>query len=165
MKKLVLIFALAIVVSTGAFAQRPDGWGLGLVGRSNFAWDGFGHTSWWGLSLKAPQFPLYWGIHMRLQSDLFGLSVVGDYYLLEQNLVPDVNFGLFLGLGANVSFISYSNDTSVFLGGRIPVGVYFMPVDFFEIFLNIAPTLGLHINPNSFPEGFLGFDFGVRFWF
>lgn len=166
MKKLILVFLLAIIVSAGAFAERPGGWGVGLVGQSNFAWDNFGQTSWWGVSLKAPQLPIYWGIHLRFQSGLFGMSVVGDYYFLEQVIVPDVNFGWFLGLGGNVSFWTYDGGSpSVFLGGRIPVGLYIMPVDFFEAFLNLAPTLGLHINPASFPEGFLGFDFGVRFWF
>jgi len=165
MKKLVLVFMLTILVSAGAFAQRPDGWGLGLVGRSNFAWDGFGQSFWWGLSLKAPQAPIYWGINLSMRSGFFGASVVGDYYLLDQVIASEVNFGWFMGLGGNVGINVYGSDTSVFVGGRIPIGVYIMPVEFFEVFLNIAPTLGLHINPFEFPTGFLGFDFGLRFWF
>ena len=164
MKKLVLVFALAAAVSVGAFAQHPNGWGAGLLMQNNFSWSGGGNTAWWGLSLKAPQLPIHWGIHMKTQSGMFGLSVAGDYHLFEKRLVNDANFNFFFGVGANASFIISDDTTSIFMGGRIPIGVYYMPVEFFEVFLNVAPTLGLFVNPTSFPEGFMGLDLGVRFW-
>ena len=173
MKKFALITILMFVVSAAAFAERPAGWGIGILAQHNLAWDGFGGNWGVGVSLKAPQWPIFWGINLDFRSNFFGIGLTGDYYLLEQVIVEDVNFGWFIGLGGYGSFASLSNSwTSLRLGGRVPVGVYIMPVDFLEVFLSVAPSLGLGLyfgegrdSPFNFPEGGFGVDFGIRFWF
>jgi len=122
------------------------------------------------LSLKAPQKPIFWGISAGIdtKNDIFGLNVTGDYYLLDQRLTPDFNFGWYLGIGGYAGFYHVGEDNGLGVGARVPIGIYIFPVPFFEIFLDVAPSLGINlgtVNGLKFPAGGLGADLGIRFWF
>jgi hypothetical protein len=172
-KKLASVFVLAALISVNAFADHPSGWGVGLVGQGGLAWDGFGTTYGPALSLKLPQLPIYWGINMSLRSNIWNLSVTGDGLVIDQTLNSDLNLGWFFGLGIYAGIYSYSGSGSgIFLraGARAPIGVYILPLDFLEVFFDIAPSLGLGIGIGTvsgieFPDGGIGADFGIRFWF
>jgi len=171
MKKLVLVLALTVILAVGAFADHPSGWGIGVVGQSDFAWDGFAGHPGAALSLKAPQLPIFWGINARIWSDVLGLNVTGDYYLIDKTLVPDVNFGWYFGLGGQVGFYHVGSGYNwVEVGARAPIGIYIIPLSFLEVFLDVAPSLGLGVNFGNrtgleFPLGGIGADVGIRFWF
>ena len=175
MKKLFLCLMLLTFFSINVFAARPSGWGLGVLGQYNIAWDGFDRD--WGvaLSLKAPQYPIYWGVILNIDDSIFGLNFTGDRYLLEENFADDVNFGWYMGLGAYAGFNRYNsariNWTSLRAGARVPIGFYIVPVRFFEAFFHLAPSLGIaaffgdYPERSIMPEGGMGLDIGVRFWF
>ena len=178
MKKILLIAALACIVASGLFAEgRPSGqWGVGFVASLSSNWNTLDSGYWdVGLSLKAPQSPVFWGINLDLRDNVFGLGLTGDRYIIERVLIKEVNFGWFLGVGGYGNFWSSGSGdfsaTYLGLGGRLPVGVYIMPVDFFEGFVNIAPSIGLelgfgkHVDDKfKFPAGRFGVEVGARFW-
>ena len=194
MKKIMALMALIFVFSAaGAFADHPSGWGLGLIGGYNGGWSGGGASPGVGLSLKAPSLPIFWGIHLGLSNHAFNLGVTGDYYIVDQKLVPEANLHWFLGVGGWFKFYNHSDDgrigtekwnysyTSLGFGARVPVGLSWQPVDFFELFLDIAPSLGVAIDTEGtytvggqkyvghdggivFPAGGWGLDLGLRFW-
>jgi hypothetical protein len=172
MKKLVLVLALLVILAIGAFAEHPEGWGIGIVGQSHFDWNGFKGSPGAALSLKAPQWPIFWGINARIRNSYFGLSVTGDYYMVDKRLTPDINFGWYIGIGGYAGFYHVGGDSSyngLSVGARVPVGIYIIPVSFFEVFLDVAPSLGLGIYLGNksgleLPAGGLGADLGVRFW-
>jgi len=167
MKKIVLALLLVSFMSVGLFAQRPDGWGIGVMAQYGMNWDGFHGSGSAAFSLKAPQLPIYWGVNMRFTNDYFRISVSGDYYLLEQSLTDDINFGWYLGLGAYVGLVT-NGGAGLFFGGRLPVGLYIMPVVEvpIEIFMELAPSLGIAFFDDTvtFPDGGLQFAIGIRFW-
>ena len=180
MKKLGFVLLLMVILSAGAFAQHPEGqWGLGIKYQHHLDWDGFG-GSWGGaFTLKAPQLPIFWGLNLRIENNLFGLTATGDYYFLNNRLLDEANFGWYLGFGAYAGFWhsswkaldqSYSWN-AIHLGGRVPVGVYFFPIEFFEVFFGVIPSVGLSMyfgdfdDNFRFPDGNLGFEIGFRFWF
>jgi hypothetical protein len=170
MKKLVLAAFLGLVLSAGAFAEHPGGWGIGVLGRWGWGWDlagsGIGGAA---LSLKAPSAPVYWGLSLGIRDHYFGLAATGDYYLIDQTLISGVNFGWYLGLGGFVSFDSWRNFSAFAAGVRLPIGISWRPVDVVELFLDVAPGLGLgaYFGDKSglyFPAGDFPLELGLRFW-
>jgi len=192
MKRIFLAFVLFAVITTGsAFATHPKGLGIGLFYGASSSWGasgwgyGYGHD-YYGLSLKIPSVPIFWGVHMRIKEGFFSLGVIGDYYLIDSVLVKDIGLHWFLGLGFYGSVAVYDTyhysyypyypyypyrtsekerESSFGLGGRLPIGLSWQPVKPLEIYLNLAPSLGLHINPLDFPDGGIGLEIGIRVWF
>ena len=175
MRKVVLVLIMTAAISVGAFANHPSGWGVGLVGQGGFAWDGFAGSGGAAFSLKAPRFPLFWGINLDMREHGIGFGVTGDNYIFDNTLVSETNFGWFLGLGVYAGFHSNNYQstywTSIRGGARVPIGIYIFPANFLEIFFNLAPSLGVgfyfgdYPDAFHFPEGGAGADFGIRFWF
>jgi len=180
MKKVALVLVLAVVMSAGAFAQHPDGWAVGAGFQFGGHWDNDRGDPGSGLSLflKAPQFPIYWGIYADIfdwefgNYTHFGFRVTGDYFLIHNYLVQDIGLSWFLGLGGYVGFWHASNGGSANLldfGARLPIGLSWMPLDFLEIFLDIAPSVGFYFwsgdrDSSGLGGGWQG-DLGIRFWF
>ena len=148
MKKFLMVLALVAILATGtAFADHPDGWGVGVVGGWGYNLDGA-----YGLSLKIPSIPIYWAINLGLGSHYFGVGITGDYYVIDDALpVPTLNW--FLGVGGFFNFRSWSykydygdwSYTSMNFGVRVPIGLSWQPIDLIEVFLDVAPSLGLGI--------------------
>jgi hypothetical protein len=187
MKKIAVIFVLAVALSIGnVYADHPKGWGIGIVGGASGAWDGFAFGGSWGLSLKAPQLPIYWGVGLWVVPNNFSLNVTGDYYFIDKVLIPEANLHWFLGLGGVVNFYNYSDswpghDYSwwrLWLGARVPIGLSWQPLKFLEVFADVVPSLGLGYYSGYdgwggytgksggiyFPGGGIGFEIGLRFW-
>jgi hypothetical protein len=174
MKKVVLVGILAVVLTAGAFADHPKGWGIGVEGQYNLAWDGFDGAGGAALSLKAPGLPIFWGINLEIRNHLFGVSLTGDYYFIDELLVKNINFGWYFGFGLYGGMWRYdygaADWNSFRFGARLPIGLSWQPLKFLELFLDIAPSLGMGIYTGNysddfhFPEGGLGLDFGIRFW-
>ena len=172
MKKLILVLAFLLILTIGAFAEHPGGGGIGIVGQSHFEWKEFKGSPGAALSLKMPEKPVYWGINVRLNGSDFWVSVTGDNYIVDKRLLPDINLGWYLGVGAYAGFFHVGGDSSYSsLGGgaRVPIGIYVFPMSFFEVYVDVAPSLGLEIlfgNKSGpyFPAGGLGADLGIRFW-
>ena len=184
MKKAVIGVVLAAILTTGtAFASpvHPDGLGIGIMG--GFGTGGVGSAA---LSLKLPTLPVFWGINAGFWTHGFSLGVQGDVYLRGSMLVDDV-LGWFFGLGGYVGFASHSDET-VIRGGvqhtrswtrigfglRAPIGLTVQLIELLEVFVNLAPSVGINIfsNDNAWDDRYsgvglgvgLGGELGLRFW-
>ena len=192
MKKALLVVVLAAILATGTvFADHPSGLGIGVVGRFGFAGFGGGGA---GLSLKIPSLPVYWGLNVGFGENHFAFGATGDYYMIDSPLAGPLHW--FFGVGGFFDFFSYSESykysggsldysfTRIYAGARVPIGISFQPIPLLEIFLDIAPSLGLEIYSGydasytisgtkySFKEdGSMGFGYsipaeiGLRLWF
>jgi hypothetical protein len=118
--------------------------------------------------------PVYWGVGLGINKNWFGLNVTGDYYFIDRALIPDIKRNWFLGLGGYMGMWFWQNDyrphsgdpgMSMALGARVPVGLSWQPLKFLEVFLDVAPSLGLSVIPVRFPDWDVNFDLGARFWF
>jgi len=174
-KKLVLGAVLATVMATGtAFASpvHPDGLGIGILWGGNAGW---GRNSSFNagnvaLSLKLPAVPVFWGINLGFGNHWFSIGVQGDVYILGSELLPTLSW--FLGLGGYVNFTTgtgnYNDWAHIGLGARLPIGLTWQPVSIFELFLNLAPSLGIHIHTrgdgNVGLGGGIGGELGLRVW-
>ena len=169
MKRFVLLLILLAVLTTGAFAGHPGGWGLGIGYQGFGRWEkGHGYGSGVTAFIKAPVVPIYWGLDFHFTKGWYKLRLSGDYYIFDKTLANSVNFGWFLGAGGNAGF-TLAPSFIIELDFRLPTGFYIMPSDSLEIFLNIIPSIGINWMPqfmNSiyFPGGGWQFDIGVRFW-
>ncbi|GHV66674.1 hypothetical protein AGMMS49928_01940 [Spirochaetia bacterium] len=183
-KRILMAVVLGVSLSVGAaFAQHPGGLGIGAVIQYGGSWDDIGHTGLGGvaLSLKVPSMPIYWGINVDLfQDHWFGLTVTGDKYIYDQALVPDISLGWFLGLGGYGSLHVYTGTgydaMGIGVGIRVPIGLSWILAKQFELFLDIAPSIGIGIgigdgygtephqlSPLWIDGGWAG-DFGFRVW-
>jgi len=147
MKKKLFVFVLAVVIAGGtAFADHPKGTGIGVVGF---------YPGGAGLSLKLPSVPIYWAVSLGFYSgydSYLSLNVSGDYYMIDNKLVGPLHW--FLGVGGFLGFNTFTNNyhnvdyswTDLAFGARVPIGLSVQPIPLLEIFLDIAPSLGLGIN-------------------
>jgi hypothetical protein len=159
-----IIVVLFLAIGAGAFADHSDGLGIGL----NFT---YGYNGGIGpaLSLKLPSIPVFWTIGMGISSSWFLLTVAGDHYIIDKPLIPDIDLGWYLGLGLYFNLMTWKggDNLGLGLGARLPIGLSWQPrqVDILELFLDVAPSLGIDLVPFYFPQWDVNVDFGVRLWF
>jgi len=182
MKKIVMVLVLAAVIATGtAFADHPNGWGIGVTTGYNIS-AGSGLYSVGGFPIGAsihfPNLPVYWQVKMYLGWGMFGIGITGDYYFIDQTFAPDIGMGWFLGAGGffDIEFFSWGLGTYMDVGARIPIGISWMINNSsFELFFDVAPSFGV-----GFWFGGTGFfassssvmfhwaipiEVGFRYWF
>jgi len=165
MKRIFLVLVLFTIISAGsAFADHPKGIGVGILYGGTSSWNGWGWGGFYGLSLKVPSIPIFWGIHMNVEEHFFSLGLMGDKYFIDQALVKDIGLHWFLGLGLYANIVFFKEAMFGF-GARLPIGLSWQPVKPLEIFFNLSPSLGVQINPIHIPAGGLGAEFGIRLWF
>jgi len=166
-RKLLLALALGSVLTAGtAFASpvHPGGLGIGALWGGYF---GDGIVSNAALSLKLPISKIFWGVRFGVGSDHFWMGLQGDRYLIGTWLTPTLAW--FLGVGAYVN-TWFGDAAGVGFGVRVPFGLTWQPVRFFEAFMNIAPQLGAYAQSGEnggflFPKGgFFAYELGLRFW-
>jgi hypothetical protein len=154
MKKIIVIaFVLIVLVGFSASAGT-----LGIGGA--FSMDTVGGLPGGALlSLKIPSIPILWGIAFQTGQDSFNLGLTADWWLYQRQLISFL--GLYVGPGLYLTL-----PDNIEIGGRIPIGLNAYPLDFLELFLELAPTLVFFrqdgINVPDF--GLMG-AFGFRFWF
>ncbi|MCL2762746.1 MAG: DUF3996 domain-containing protein [Treponema sp.] len=194
MKRILCVFAFVAILATGtAFADHPDGWGVGIVGNLSIHHDRDGHgvhagLGGIGLSLKIPAVPIYWGFFLRgLGEKHSGGGVTGDYYFIDDHI--DGPWHWYFGLGGffnlDVHKHTYANKDYTYnwmnFGLRIPIGVSVQPMDWFELFIQAVPSVGLAAwgdgtykdesgkklgrEPESYFFWGVPIEFGIRFWF
>ncbi|GEM_PF-1286112 len=108
--------------------------------------------------------PLVIGVGFpKIDFEVFSLAFTVDFWAINQGLVSFIN--VYVGPGLYFNVATFGGKAAVNLGGRVPIGFYIKPVQWFELFLEIAPSLGVVIAyPISAGFGLQG-SFGLRFWF
>ena len=154
MKKVIAIAFVLIALS--AVAASAGNFGIGGAFSMDILNTANGGAM---LSLKVPSIPIVWGIALQGGNDNFNLGLTADWWLYQQGLAGAL--GLYVGPGLYVSL-----PDNVELGGRVPIGINLFPLNFLELFLEIAPTLVFYSNQGiSIPNFGLQGAFGFRFWF
>ena len=111
------------------------------------------------LSLKFDTFPAVFAMGASIGSEIFQVGIIADWWLIHANLASFLSLYIGPGLYAQIS-------SSFGVGARIPVGLQAFILDSFEIFLEIAPAIGIRIaDPIKIPAFGLQGAFGFRFWF
>jgi len=169
-KKVILGAVLAVLIGgTSVFAQ-PSGLGIGVLWQQQvgFGIDGIG-ASGVSLSLKLPGSPIFWGVNLGIGENYFGLGIQGDHYLVYRPITGYLYW--YLGLGGWGTFHVWTGNTGYMglgLGARVPIGISLQPVNFLEVFIDAAPSLGGRVDfgkhggfkfVTSIPLGF-----GIRLW-
>ncbi|MCL2138136.1 MAG: hypothetical protein FWH41_01230 [Treponema sp.] len=190
MKKFFLVFALVAILGTGtAFAEHPDGFGIGVFGSYGIGFnDYYGNGMGIGLSLVIPKLPIYWGVNLRGgggwfgTGGWFGFGITGDYYIIDMDFLPFM--GWHFGLGGFFNFSSWKYDwysrADLSFGIRVPIALHFHPLEWMDIWVGIAPSFGLQINGrNKWKNNYIGtkndgnrlgfagwipLEIGIRFW-
>jgi hypothetical protein len=163
LKKRLLLVCIVGLLAVNAFADHPsDKVGIGL-----FLGGGYGSVGGGlfnpGLSLKIPRVPVMWGINASF-GGATGISLSGDYYFFDADLIKDGSFNLdwFLGLGGFGHFY-FGNNFSFAMGARVPIGLSWHINKMFELFADVAPGIGVSFTSN--PLYFtLGGELGLRLW-
>jgi hypothetical protein len=156
-KKIVLIAAaLFIFASVEAFS-----FGIGL--RGNIGWD----SIYGGGLLFSPDDKKHFGLNYYMGEDSFHLGVTGDLWLLNQTLTNvgsgELNFYAGPGIYAQLG-MPKDGKPGFGIGLRVPVGVD-LDFDIFDVFLEIAPQIGLSFLPNLGLYGnWFNAAIGFRFW-
>jgi len=160
MKKILLGVLLFTLLFSGA--MFADGMAVGLAATFSMPFNdgGGGSPGVIGL-LKLPSLPIMFGFG-GIIGDVTNFYIKADWWLYKGHLTGPL--GIYAGLGV-YTIISDNFE----IGGRIPIGIYFFPLDFLEVFLEPSITVGVgNIGGEGgivFPTvGFVG-ELGVRFWF
>jgi hypothetical protein len=163
LKKLLLLCCFALVLTGGVFADHPeDKTGVGLFLGGGWAGVGGGLFNP-GFSLKVPGLPVFWGLNASF-GGAAGLSASADYYFVDRDLVKDgsVDLDWFLGAGL-FSHLYFGNYFTMAMGVRLPVGLSWHISQVFELFLDVAPGIGIKFDSQPF-YGALTAELGLRVW-
>jgi hypothetical protein len=172
MKKLVMVIALAAIFATGSVFAVQDGFGIGVIGGFGGGWGSEGSVAGGGaLSLKFPSVPVYWGINLDIWSSGMWLGVSGDFIHLIDNqpLVKEIGLSWFIRGGLYGKVFIGQNIFGLDFGARLPIGLSWQPIKLIELFIDVAPSIGLGI---TFADpvrlglgGGWGGELGIRLWF
>ena len=177
MKKMIVVVAAFLLICTAAFADHPnDSWAIGAIGGGSvglYGADlvGIGHV---GFNLKAPKLPIFWGFYSHISNWGVGLSITGDFYILDKSIVEkevtnedgsyDLKLDWYLGIGGLFDF--YVGDYYINAGLRIPGGVSWHIIKPVELSVGVAPGFGITTyHPKPKFHFTLPFEISARFWF
>ena len=156
-KRIIVALAVLLIATSGAFALTQSGLAIGGEGALYFGGTG-GLPAGAMLMLHFPGFPLMLGIGV---SDSVAIGLTADYWLAHGNLVSI--FDWYAGVGGYMSI--YPSPTKIAVGARLPLGLQVWPFgQNLELFLEVAPAIGLSLIPTGFDWHFQG-ALGLRFWF
>jgi hypothetical protein len=167
MKKKLFLFCVAALLAVNAFAQHSGSrLGLGVFAGVGSATTAGGAQFNGGLSLKLPGLPVFWGVNAAVGSNATALSVTGDYYIFDQDLVKDGSFDLdwFLGIGGFGHFY-FGDPFFMAVGGRVPIGLSWHVGRNFEVFGDVTPGLGINFKDGIRFYWVGGGELGLRVWF
>jgi len=119
-----------------------------------------------GITGKIPGLAPIFGLNFSLspKENRYFLGATGDWLLYKQPLFPAYNLNFYLGPGFYVSTLVADNGRFDF-GLRIPAGINWVPLKFFEAFFEVTPAFGIVIRDPISPTWILQSALGARVWF
>ena len=153
MRKTILVGILVLAVAV------PNLFSLGIGGA--FGWGVGSLPSQAMLSIKPDKSDAVFGIGISINSSSFHIGATADWWMYKDNLVDIIN--LYIGPGIYL----VAGDNYVDLGARIPIGLQAFVIDPLELFIELAPSIGvggIGVSIN-FPTWGLQSAVGFRFWF
>jgi len=179
MKKIVFVVLVGLLIGTAAFADHPDGIGIGGICGNGYG--SLGYDLYPGLSLKVGPLPLFWGFYGHVSPAIggFAMGVSGDYYLFDKwNLVDKITtdedgeyhlkIDWYLGVGFFGNMHFWGDNYSTFDAGvRVPFGVSWHAMETLEVTLGTAPGFGVH---NTYSDTLrfhyvIPVEIACRYWF
>lgn len=166
MKKLIVIAALALAVLVPVCAQTGNV-AIGPIYSVNFLGiqsplQGLGITG------KIPGLAPLFGLNFTFGKVENFIGLTADWLLYKQPIYEPFNLNFYLGPGFYTSIL-FADKGQFDAGLRIPVGVNWVPLKFFETFVELTPAFGVAISPNSdqqfHPSWLLQSAIGARVWF
>lgn len=147
MKKKVMVLAALLAAVIGA----ESAFGFAIGGAFGFAGGAPGAM----VSIRPTKSPVLFGVTASFQNPA-SLGLTADWWLYQTSLAGPLS--LYIGPGA---YLSVAN-SSLALGARIPIGLQLFPLKPLELFVEVAPTIGIVPTFGAFGyQAALGF----RFWF
>lgn len=159
---MILLFAAAALVPAAAQSGNVA---VGPVYSVNF----FGLSSplgGLGVTGKLPGLAPVFGFNFSLspKDSRYFLGVTADWLLYKQPLYEPFNLNFYLGPGFYTSLL-IDKASRFDLGLRIPVGVNWVPLKFFEAFLEVTPAFGITFQDPVQPSWLFQSAVGARVWF
>ena len=154
MKRFAIVVAFIAGISIGQVL------GLGIGAEANFPYTNSGVGQGVAVTFKLDKVPYIFGIGASAGSGSFHIGATADDWLAGGKLIGFLEW--YAGLGIYLNLGTGGSD----LGLRIPVGVNaYLLSKKLELFLELAPALGLSVSPLQFPTLGLQNAVGFRFWF
>jgi len=155
-KKRIIILASVLMTFCGISAF---GWGIGVEGGLPFVGNLPGSNVM--LTFKLDGAPLI-GVGAEFGNNSARLAGIFDFWLLQEPLAGMI--GIYLGPGVYAS-LGFSNPPSVAVGARLPIGLQIFPLHFLELFIEVAPAIGVYFHPYADFGWNVQAAAGIRFWF
>jgi len=155
-----LTFVLILIMP----AVTAWGWGIGLQLDAGFSGGKVGGGP--SVTFKPDALPIFFAVNLEITETDFSMGLTADHWIFNKPIDPEFPIQWFFGYGA-FARIGFGNE-SVFVGGaRLPIGINaFLADGLFEPYLQVAPSVGIRMSPGfRFPEWYLPFSLGFRFWF
>jgi len=165
MKKLFAAAVLALLVSLAPAVAQTGNVAIGPIYSIQFLGiqsplQGLGVTG------KIPGLAPLFGLNFSLspKESRYFLGVTADWLLYKQPLYEPFNLNFYLGPGFYTSLL-LDKANRFDLGLRIPVGINWVPLKFFETFFEVTPAFGITFQDPIAPSWLFQSALGARVWF
>lgn len=121
-----------------------------------------------GITGKIPGLAPVMGLNFSFSAkeESYFLGYTADWILYKEPLYAPFNLNFYLGPGFYTSLLFAPENASRFdLGLRIPVGINWVPLRFFETFVEMTPAFGITFHDPVAPNWIFQAAAGARVWF
>jgi hypothetical protein len=165
MKKLFAGAILASVLALAPAAAQTGTVAIGPVYSVNF----LGISSplgGLGVTGKVPGLAPLFGLNFSLspKESRYFFGITADWLMYKQPVYEPFNLNFYLGPGF-YSSILIDKASRFDLGLRIPVGINWVPLKFFETFVEVTPAFGITFQDPIAPSWLFQSALGARVWF
>jgi hypothetical protein len=119
-----------------------------------------------GVTGKIPGLAPLFGLNFKFDAkgQYYFVGTTADWLLYKQPLYEPFNLNFYLGPGFYTSLV-ISAQSRFDLGLRIPVGINWVPLKFFETFFELTPAFGITFQDPIQPAWLFQAALGARVWF
>jgi len=165
MKKLFAVVCFVALAAVAPLTAQSGNVAIGPVYSVNF----LGLSSplgGLGVTGKVPGLSPLFGLNFSLspKDSRYFLGLTSDWLLYKEPLYAPFNLNFYLGPGFYTSLL-VDKASRFDLGLRIPVGINWVPLKFFETFLEVTPAFGITFQDPIAPSWLFQSALGARVWF